>query len=360
MEKIFDKVESTLREMESQWQAIGYSDEMKVKSLETFAASVGELCAQSVALLRREQEKLQAEESRTLEMIQRLAKQLGNDIELSAEVMELPLCERLNVLQTHLQALREQIGARRHTLEELHDTLHGLWEDLGISADDAPEYAPFAKAPASTDLLSLERIAEYERLIAEAQAAKQERSDRIAERVLQLIDLWNLLEMSPSNEFDQAVLDGNLGCTLEVFKTLDEHIQVLSTEKERRECKIREYGMKINTLWDKLQVPLDEREEFFDRSAQTLGPEAIRGCEAELERLEQLYKNSLKKLIEDLRAKLQEQWQKLRLAKEDRINFSAFTSEAYSEQLLEVHQEEVEQNERLIATIEPILKLIET
>jgi hypothetical protein len=50
----------------------------------------------------------------------------------------------------------------------------------------------------------------------------------------------------------------------------------LLIEKERRESKIREYGTKINKLWDKLQVPTDEREEFFERSTQTLGPSAVK------------------------------------------------------------------------------------
>jgi hypothetical protein len=47
-------------------------------------------------------------------------------------------------------------------------------------------------------------------------------------------------------------------------------------EKERRESKIREYGMRINMLWDKLRIPIEEREEFFDRSTQTLGPSAVK------------------------------------------------------------------------------------
>lgn len=34
--------------------------------------------------------------------------------------------------------------------------------------------------------------------------------------------------------------------------------------------------MQINILWDKLQVPMDEREDFFERSTQTLGPSAVK------------------------------------------------------------------------------------
>ena len=53
-------------------------------------------------------------------------------------------------------------------------------------------------------------------------------------------------------------------------------LEKLLIEKEKRETKIRDYGTKINKLWDKLMVPIDEREEFFERSTQTLGPSAIK------------------------------------------------------------------------------------
>ncbi len=56
----------------------------------------------------------------------------------------------------------------------------------------------------------------------------------------------------------------------------DTRLEKLLVEKEKRETKIRDYGTKINKLWDKLMVPIDEREEFFERSTQTLGPSAIR------------------------------------------------------------------------------------
>jgi hypothetical protein len=232
------------------------------------------------------------------------------------------------------------VEARAHTIEELHDALQTIWEDLGISPDEDSELAKFAKP--RSDVLTLERIADYERLIAEAQVLRvrtsqpflpqgsllcsallcscltrpptqRQRVDKVNALVVKLIDLWSLLEAAPADDFDEAVLAGNIGHSNEVLMTLDARyapphqvfytvtvgrrvrfmgnshhrdtglpiastlrLEKLLIEKEKRESKIRDYGTKINKLWDKLMVPTDEREEFFERSTQTLGPSAIR------------------------------------------------------------------------------------
>ncbi len=64
----------------------------------------------------------------------------------------------------------QKVEARAHTIEELHDALQTIWEDLGISPDEDSELAEFAKP--RNDVLTLERIADYERLIAEAQVLR--------------------------------------------------------------------------------------------------------------------------------------------------------------------------------------------
>jgi hypothetical protein len=45
--------------------------------------------------------------------------------------------------------------------------------------------------------------------------------DKVNALVVKLIDLWNLLEASPSDDFDEAVLAGNIGHSNEVMMTLD-------------------------------------------------------------------------------------------------------------------------------------------
>jgi hypothetical protein len=39
--------------------------------------------------------------------------------------------------------------------------------------------------------------------------------------VVKLIDLWSLLEAAPADDFDEAVLAGNIGHSNEVLMTLD-------------------------------------------------------------------------------------------------------------------------------------------
>lgn len=72
----------------------------------------------------------------------------------------------------------QQVNARTQTIKELHEALHRLWDELGLCVDDDAVLADFAKLPTAADelVLSLERIAEYERLIAEARKAKVGRS----------------------------------------------------------------------------------------------------------------------------------------------------------------------------------------
>jgi hypothetical protein len=45
--------------------------------------------------------------------------------------------------------------------------------------------------------------------------------DKVHGLVVKLVDLWNMLEAVPANEFDEAVLSGNIGYSNEVMMALD-------------------------------------------------------------------------------------------------------------------------------------------
>jgi hypothetical protein len=45
--------------------------------------------------------------------------------------------------------------------------------------------------------------------------------DKVNALVVKLIDLWSLLEAAPADDFDEAVLAGNIGHSNEVLMTLD-------------------------------------------------------------------------------------------------------------------------------------------
>ncbi|ELR21805.1 Microtubule associated protein (MAP65/ASE1 family) [Acanthamoeba castellanii str. Neff] len=313
--EIFDVIEGALKDFQQMWADIGYTEEDQIKEVNGFVGSITKLCTNKVESLKEEKAQMMLDVTHSIDQIKKLAKQLDDgEVELT------------------------------------------IWEDLGISPDEDSELAKFAKP--RSDVLTLERIADYERLIAEAQVLRRERVDKVNALVVKLIDLWSLLEAAPADDFDEAVLAGNIGHSNEVLMTLDARLEKLLIEKEKRESKIRDYGTKINKLWDKLMVPTDEREEFFERSTQTLGPSAIRSCKKELERLESLYRDSLKILIEEARVTLLQQWDRLHVSKEERINFTAYASDAFTEALLTAHQEEIEKNEQLLSTLDPILRLI--
>lgn len=128
-----------------------------------------------------------------------------------------------------------------------------------------------------------------------------------------------------------------------------ENIKILQDERDRyqkekedikRECE--QLLQKLEVLWDCLDAPLEVRSNYRKIAAE-FKVLSINALNHELKVCKSAKQGNLKYLIEKLRIKLIEQWDKIYKSQEERKNFEFLRSETYTEDLLQLHEMELEE-----------------
>ncbi|KAL6059406.1 Microtubule bundling protein [Balamuthia mandrillaris] len=364
-EDLASVAEASLRQLQRLWDEIGLQDKQREDQLKRLAHNVALVYNNMLQQQHQEREKLKEAVEDGVEKICQLAAQLGDgEVEMAPQVAEMPLMQRLSVIEYHVASLTERRKERKELLDSLHEQLHTLWKELGFSSTDAAEEGTMWTPPTFHEFeqvgeaLTLQRIAEYEEQIADATNEKERRKEKIQQLTVELIDLWTELEEATNSEFDQAVLHGKLGCSHQVIIALEARKAELLHQQKQRETVIKEHAVKIMALWDRLRVPEKDREAFYAKNI-GLGPSVLQACKEELARLQDILQQSLKQLVEDARSRLTALWDELHVSLEERTRFSPFYSQAFTDILLEAHEEEIGKNQQLLAVAKPIMLLIE-
>lgn len=129
---------------------------------------------------------------------------------------------------------------------------------------------------------------------------------------------------------------------MENVKTLQDERDRYQKEKEeiRRECE--KLLQKLEILWDCLDAPLETRSKWRKTAAE-FKVSSIAELNHELKICKSAKQENLKYLIEKLRIKLIEQWDKIYKSQKERNKFEFLRSDTYTEDLLQLHEMELEE-----------------
>ena len=127
--------------------------------------------------------------------------------------------KRLNSLEEEIKNLQDEKNNRVQIIDSLRDELVELFVELSVPI---PLPNNSGNPIADNNCKSLDHVILYQK------------------------ELWNILDCS-----DKTIL------------LLEQRKRELENEKETRQEKVREYAFKITTLWDRLQISADERNNFF-------------------------------------------------------------------------------------------------
>ncbi|XP_077425415.1 protein regulator of cytokinesis 1-like isoform X2 [Vanacampus margaritifer] len=124
---------------------------------------------------------------------------------------------------------------------------------------------------------------------------------------------------------------------IDALKLLLSQLQQCKAEKEVLCAALR---AKTRELWDRLKIPLEEREKL---SAHIIGfkKRNIEALHAEVERLELLRRESMKSIIDDIRAEIALYWEACFYSQEQRQAFLPYHDDDMTEELLNQHEAEV-------------------
>lgn len=113
-------------------------------------------------------------------------------------------------------------------------------------------------------------------------------------------------------------------------------------EKDELKNECERLLLKLEILWDCLEAPNSIRMKHRNIAAEHK-VSSVKDLNHELKLCKSAKQENLKYFIEKLRIKLIEQWNKIHKSQEDRAKFEFLRSDTYTEDLLQLHEMELEE-----------------
>ncbi|XP_037726519.1 protein regulator of cytokinesis 1 [Drosophila subpulchrella] len=261
-----------------------------------------------------------------------LTRLLHESVDIGERPDDMPLVIWQLKLDKSIEHLRDELGRRRAEICELLLQQEQLCEELGelpqpLLADPLPLPEEMDAFRDRLEQLRDQRVLRLKEMDQLRQSIKQD---------------MKVLECLPQTDAEERLLNQVDHClTPETFERL-RHMQKSFADqvKELRE-RIDDMRDKIRVLWDRLQ----ETDEYAMRRVRESTSYTQRTYDVlreELQRCQALRRQNLKTFIEQLRIEIKEWWDLTLKSPQERKRFSNYYNDWYNEDLLELHELELD------------------
>jgi protein regulator of cytokinesis 1 len=368
---------STAQQLEEIWDEVGYTPQERASQLSDLLVKFRDQCEQKIAEEQRVAETFHQTIAESKEELRALGEALKAlvDPKLLRENTGQSLTDELSNLQDSLEILRSDAEAAKADLKESLDFLVESHQALGRDLDE--------KWNDVDSDLTMRRREEFHR---KAEEMKEEIGTRTGAVIQLLRDCQHLMNdlgidgQDSTSQLDRKIA-GSLvrskdssfimsskfetedctGISSKALEELTNRASELSNEKRKRKTMLQEMGAEIAILWEQLRIPEEEQRLFTD-SVKGLGMDTIEKGQHELRRLKSLKANMLGKLVDDARQAIRDLWEETNASETMREEFEAMHVEdenAYDDDLLEKHEEYIQELQDRLEQMKPILRLIE-
>ncbi|XP_043536388.1 protein regulator of cytokinesis 1b isoform X2 [Chiloscyllium plagiosum] len=313
------------------WEEIGIPEDQRLQRTEVVKKHIKGLLDMMIA----EEENLRQRLKKSIDMCQKELHAVCQELNLAVYLPEED-CTMLQLekdLRTRLEVLLKQKKERMLKLKSLKDQDEELCDILCATA-----------YPIDADAVpSLEQLDAFQEHIASLNVEKERRRAEFVETKRNIILCMEELDQLPDTSFERDIVceDEDAFClsneNIIGLKTL---LQQLEVKRSQNESKCSELRNQIINLWDWLQISQEERDTF---SANMVGSRAktMQALQTELERLEVLKQHNMKNVIESVRRELATHWEKCFFSSAQRQEFAPYYDEDYTEELLQLHNLEL-------------------
>ncbi|XP_051236662.1 protein regulator of cytokinesis 1 isoform X2 [Dicentrarchus labrax] len=190
---------------------------------------------------------------------------------------------------------------------------------------------------------SLPQLETYRAYLDDQTKEKERRHNEFVSVKKEIIVCMEDLERHPETSFEMDVMceDEEAFClsndNIAALKLL---LSQLQDRKAENELRCSAFRTKIQELWERLQIPQEEREALSEHMAQSK-KRNIEALQTEVQRLEVLKMQSMKSVIEAIRAEIGLFWEKCFYSQEQQLAFVAYHDDDFTEELLNLHEAEV-------------------
>ncbi|XP_054729784.1 protein regulator of cytokinesis 1-like [Anastrepha obliqua] len=276
-----------------------------------------------------------------------LCRLLKTDIQLPRmEDRKIPLLIIQSNIDKSLTELREQLRRRREEICELLLEQEGLCDELG----EIPR--PLLADP----LPSEEEILEFRNHLDQLKVERMERLNEMSVLRREIKNYLTTLETQVNTDTEDRLLNHRqIKLDEETFKALRRMQDVYGARVQALSERIDGIRKKLESLWGRLKTSPNTRNKF-KRHAE-YNQTTYNALKEELHRCESLQSQNIKECLQQIRAEIVEWWDKTLKSETERNRFSKFHSNCYTEDLLLLHEIELEDLKRFYESNRQIFEL---
>ncbi|XP_070763557.1 protein regulator of cytokinesis 1-like isoform X1 [Enoplosus armatus] len=234
--------------------------------------------------------------------------------------------------RTRLEVMKEHKKQRMEELKGLVDKDRELCDIMCTT--------PFC---IDQDIPSLQQLETYRAYLDNLTKEKERRHDEFVSIKKEIIVCMGDLERHPETSFEMDVMceDEEAFClsndNIAALKLL---LSQLQESKSQNELRCSAFRTKIQELWERLQIPQEEREALSEHMVMSK-KRNIEALQAEVQRLQVLKMQSMKSVIEAIRAEIALFWERCFYSQEQQQAFVPYHDDDFTEELLNLHEAEV-------------------
>ncbi|XP_041369390.1 protein regulator of cytokinesis 1-like isoform X2 [Gigantopelta aegis] len=202
-----------------------------------------------------------------------------------------------------------------------------------------PYYIPSGTVPTT------EQLSELEKHLDARNAEKQDRQMKFVSTKKKIIELFNELECNPDTSFEREIIcedDDSFVLSAENMMALKNLYEELENKNDSLKEATLSLWSDLFALWNRLDVPEEERE-AFKVGKDGHKPAVLEALRAEIARCEALKFENIQRFVDGIRTELQCLWGKCFFNNEQRERFKFMHEDTYTEELLKVHENELEE-----------------
>ncbi|XP_055630742.1 protein regulator of cytokinesis 1-like [Toxorhynchites rutilus septentrionalis] len=251
-------------------------------------------------------------------------------------------------LDRSLDIMREKLKQRYDHIDEFLFEQTTLCEELG----ETPKELTKDPLPSEAEMCA------FRTYLDNLRAEKLQRFDDIAAMRREIKIMMNHLETAPQSERQDELINArNFPPTRYNLTDLRHLHESVSSQYEDLKDNIDRLRSKLATLWNYLAVSpsvLKRYEKYHDYTQTTYDK-----LFAELDRCETLRRENIQAFVDRTRVEIVQWWDKCLKSEEERSRFSTFNSDVYNEDLLTLHEMELNDLKEYYRNNESIFQLVE-
>ncbi|XP_062819609.1 protein regulator of cytokinesis 1 isoform X2 [Anolis carolinensis] len=322
-----------LRHLHDIWEEIGIPEEQRLERTQVVRKHVKGLLEMMVA----EEESLKKRLLQSINVCRKKQAELCKELQLAPfeEDEEATILQLEKDLRTRVEVMIKQKRERLQEMKALQEQDQDLCDLLCTQ--------PFAATQEPEAVPSLAQLDAFRRHLTALTAEKERRWAEFLDTKQQILLRMEELEQSPETTFERDVVceDEDAFClSTQNIANLKELLQQLELKRSQKEALCEDLRSRVVVLWNRLQVPAEEREAFSPYMV-GFGSKIMNALQQEEDRLEQLKRDNIQNVVEAIRTELVGYWDKCFFSEQQRRSFAPYFQDDFTEELLQQHDAEI-------------------